>query len=239
MKQAVDCDLFLYADDSCLVHQHKDAKEIERNLNKNFSNVSVWFVDNKRSIHFGEDKTKYILFGTKHRLNKVSSLEIKYGEIYIKQYHTVTYLGCLFDETIPRESMALKVMNKINSRLRFLYIKNRLLPLPLHRLFCNSLIQPYFDYACSAWYPNLNKGLKSKLQILLNKCIQFCLNLNRVHIGQKEFEQINWLTINNCFKQIISSMPFKFCNKTSPPYMNDVLKLVGQPNTSNKAPCWN
>ena len=134
MNQAVDCDLFLYADDSCLVHQHKDAKEIERNLNKNFSNVSVWFVDNKRSIHFGEDKTKYILFGTKHRLNKVSSLEIKYGEIYIKQCHTVTYLGCLLDETISRESMALKVMNKINSRLRFLYIKNRLLPPPLHRL---------------------------------------------------------------------------------------------------------
>ena len=29
MKQAVNCDLFLYADDSCLVYQHKDLKEIE------------------------------------------------------------------------------------------------------------------------------------------------------------------------------------------------------------------
>ena len=33
MKQAVDCDLFLYVDDSCLVYQHKNVKEIERNLN--------------------------------------------------------------------------------------------------------------------------------------------------------------------------------------------------------------
>ena len=24
LKQAVDCDLFLYPDDSCLVYQHKD-----------------------------------------------------------------------------------------------------------------------------------------------------------------------------------------------------------------------
>ena len=39
MKQAVDYDLFIHADDSCLVYQHKDMKEIERNLNKNFSNV--------------------------------------------------------------------------------------------------------------------------------------------------------------------------------------------------------
>ena len=236
IKQAVDCDLLLYADDSCLVYQHKDVKEIERNLNKNFSNVCDWFVDNKLSIHFGEDKTKCILFGTKHRLNKVNSLEIKYGEIHIKQYHTVTYLGCLLDETLSGESMALKVINKINSRLRFLYRKNRFLSPPLRRLLCNSLIQPHFDYACSAWYPNLNRRLKSKLQILQNKCIRFCLNLNnRAHIEQKEFEKINWLPVNDRFKQVISSMSFKFCNNTSPPYMNDVFKPAGQPNTTTRA----
>ena len=54
-KQAVECDSFLYAEDSCLVYQHKDVKEIERNLNKNFSHVFEWFVDNKLSINFGED----------------------------------------------------------------------------------------------------------------------------------------------------------------------------------------
>ena len=44
------------------------------------STVCDWFVNNKLSIDFGEDKTKCILFGTKHGLTKVSSLEIKYGE---------------------------------------------------------------------------------------------------------------------------------------------------------------
>ena len=85
----------------------------------------------------GEHKTKCLLFGTKHRLNKVTSLEIKYGEIHIKQYHTVTYLGCLLDETLSGESMALKVI--INSKVRFLYRKNRFLSPPLRRLLCNSL----------------------------------------------------------------------------------------------------
>ena len=127
MKQAVDCDLFLYADDTCLVYKHKDVKEIERNLNKNLSDVCDWVVDNKLSIHFGEDKTKCILFGTKYRLNKASSLDIKYGGIHIKQYHTATYLGCLLDETLSGESMALKVINKTNSRLRFLYRKKQVL----------------------------------------------------------------------------------------------------------------
>ena len=151
MKEDKDCDLFLYADDSCLVYQHKYVKEIERNLNKNFSNVCDWFVDNKLSIHFEEDKKKCILFGTKHRHNKVSSLDIKYGEIHIKQYHTVTYLGCLLDENFSGEP---KAINKISTRLRFLYRGNRVLSPPLRRLLCNSPIQSHFDYACSAMYPN-------------------------------------------------------------------------------------
>ena len=98
IKQAVDCDLFVYADDSCLVYQHKDAIKIEQILNKNFSNICNWFVNSKLSIHFGEDKTKCILFSTKQKLNKTVSLNIRHGTIQIKQYHTVTYLGCALDE---------------------------------------------------------------------------------------------------------------------------------------------
>ena len=48
---------FLYADDTCLVFQYGDIKEIEIQLNKSFSLICDWFVDNKLSIHFGEDKT--------------------------------------------------------------------------------------------------------------------------------------------------------------------------------------
>ena len=55
MPQAVDCELFLYADDSCLVYQHRDAKAIETKLNKSFSSVCDRFVDNKLSVHFWED----------------------------------------------------------------------------------------------------------------------------------------------------------------------------------------
>ena len=63
MPQAVDCDLFLYADDTCLLFQHND---LERKLTKDFSNICDWFVDNKLSIQFGEDKTKSFLFSTKN-----------------------------------------------------------------------------------------------------------------------------------------------------------------------------
>ena len=121
MPQAIDCELLLYADDTCLIFQHKDIHEIEIVLNKNFiRTLCDWFVDNKLSIHFVEDKTKSILFSNKHRLKNSKPLNIQYKDINIKQYSKVRCLGCIFDETLSGDSMALHVINKVNSRLKFL-----------------------------------------------------------------------------------------------------------------------
>ena len=67
MPPAVDTELLLYADNSCLVFQHMNIKTIEEHLNRDFSTLVDWFVDNKLSEHFGEGKTKSILFSAKHR----------------------------------------------------------------------------------------------------------------------------------------------------------------------------
>ena len=75
------------------------------------------------------------------------------------------------------KTMALRVIEKSNSRLKFLFRKNRFLDVPLRRLLCNTLIQPHFDYTCTVWYPNLSKKLKDKLQVTQNKCIRLCLKL--------------------------------------------------------------
>ena len=65
MVQVGDFKLFFYADDTCLTFQNENVNEIEDQLNLNFSSLCNWFIDNKLSIHLGEDKTKSILFGTK------------------------------------------------------------------------------------------------------------------------------------------------------------------------------
>ena len=72
------------------------------------------------NIHFGDDKTKFILFESKFKIRKVRKLNIQYGDIQIKQHSKVKYLGCMLDETMSGEKMALSVINKINNKLKFL-----------------------------------------------------------------------------------------------------------------------
>ena len=103
MPQSVDCVLLLYADDTCLGFTDINVKTIEDNLNRNFNSLCDWFVENKVSIHFGEDKTKSIVFGSKRRLKKLDILDIRRGDIKITQQNIVTYLGCILDDDISGE----------------------------------------------------------------------------------------------------------------------------------------
>ena len=107
------------------------------------------FIDNKSSVHFSQDKTKSIWFATKHKIRNAKALNILYGT-EIKQYAKLKYLGSIWHQSLSGESMALNVIHKGNSCLKCLHRQNRLLALPLHRLLCNALIQPLFDYVCSA-----------------------------------------------------------------------------------------
>ena len=86
LPQAVVSDSLLYADYTCIVFQHKSEIEIEKQPIRDFSSLCDWFVDNKLSILFGQDKTESILFGTKHKLRSAKSLNIVCNGIEIKQH---------------------------------------------------------------------------------------------------------------------------------------------------------
>ena len=132
---------YLYAGDTSIFCQHKDVTEIENVLNKEFRNVCDWLVDNKLSMHFREDKTKYILFS---RDKNLPELNMIYNNNRIKQYRMVEYLGCCLDANFSGESMTMKYIRKISARLQFLYRQNEFLNPKLRRLLCNFLSKPYF-----------------------------------------------------------------------------------------------
>ena len=127
-------------------------------LNKDFENICDWFLD------------KYIDTNYIHQIN------IRYSQINIKQHSLVISWVRVRRDNIG-EPVALKIINKTNGKLKFLYRKNRYLTKEFRRLLLNALIQPHFDCAYPACYPNLNEKMKKKIQIIQNKCIRFCLKV--------------------------------------------------------------
>ena len=108
----------------CLVSQGKNVKEIKKKLNGDLTNTCEWLVDNKLSIHFRKDTTKFTLFTSTREIKKAPKLNIADKNIHIKQHSNATYVGCILDAKNVRESIFLKLINKISTRLKFLHREN-------------------------------------------------------------------------------------------------------------------
>ena len=116
--------------------------------------------------------------------------------------------------------MATSVIQKANTRLKFLYRKRKFLNLSTIKLLVMSLIQCVFDYACLFWYLGLSKVLKNKLQVTQNKVIRFVLNMDsRTHVGSDVFKSLGWLPVSKRVNQIILNHVFKVKSGQSPEYM--------------------
>ena len=125
--------------------------------------------------------------------------------------------------------MALNVINKVNSRLKFLYRQNEYLTNSLRRMLCNAIIQPFFYFACSSWYPTLNINLSKRLQCAQNKCIRFCLRLGfRESVTTAHFRKINWLPVKDRFSQTLMTTIYNVINSNGPDYMSELFCLAYQ-----------
>ena len=77
-------------------------------------------------------------------------ISISYADHYIKIHETLQHLDCQLDSKLSGESMASKVLKKINTKLKLLYCQSRYLTSAFKILLCKALIQPHFDYGCSS-----------------------------------------------------------------------------------------
>ena len=83
------------------------------------SDVWDWFVDNKLSVYFGEDKAKCIHFSRDKNLPELNI----YNNNRIKQYRMVEYLGCYLDANIGQKSISFigpSIWNKLSNNLKVL-----------------------------------------------------------------------------------------------------------------------
>jgi len=192
MESAVNCILMLYADDSALVVSSRDLATVERILSGELYNLSKWLVDNKLSLHLG--KTESLVFTSKKKIKSNPELKISCNNVEIKSVKSVKYLGIVLDQTLSGKQMANNIIQKTNSRLKFMYRQAQYLNSKAKKTLCNALIMSQFDYCSSTWYPGLTKTLKQKLQICQNKVVRFILNFgNRHHVGPDQLHRLNWV----------------------------------------------
>ena len=227
MERATNCDLCLYADDSALIVSGKNVSEIEEDLSRNLSSLKDWLEESKLSLHVG--KTESIIFGSKRRLRKVSSFNVKCGEVTLRSKTEVKYLGATLDQCLSGNTMCTNVIRKVNSGLKFLYRKACFLETKERKMICTAFLQSKFDYGCNIWYRSVTKAMKHKLQSAQNKIVRFILKYEpRTHLMFSDFTNVGFLNVQSRVDYLSLNMMYNIFNDTAPAYMSDYLPRFNQ-----------
>ena len=78
----------------------------------------------------------------------------------------------------------------------------------------------------------MTKKLKDELQVAQENASDFVRNETLGNINE-HFKRLNWLPMNQRFKQCVSSAGSRYIQNNCPAYMNEVLGLAG--NTRNSS----
>ena len=218
MKSACDCNLFLFADDSALLVSHEDKVVVENTLSSELVKVSRWLNDNKLSLNLS--KTESILFGSNHNLRISPGLKVVVGVNEVVNRQEVTYLGCILDNKLTGENMALKVVTKVNQKVKFLARVSNQVDQRALKILASALVQCHFDYACTSWYSSTPNVLKTKLQTSQNKMIRLVLKLHpRTHLLPAHFHRLKWLQVKERVSHMKMCMVHRIVKNEVPNYL--------------------
>ena len=103
----------------------------------------------------------------------------------------------------------------------FLYRHSASLDFNCRRILCNSLIQPYLDYCCTAWYSSLTADLRRKLDVIQRRMVRFVLSRDRLsHVDSTDLKYLSWLSIPDRVKFFKLSQVFKIRIGMAPNYLS-------------------
>ena len=192
--------------------------ELMMNLNIDLSTVSEWLRANKLTVNV--NKTKYVVFGSRHMLQDKPDLNLKISGQKIERVSVMKYLGVLLDDTLTFEDHIQYVVDKATKKLGILRKSREFLPRNTSILLYKSLVLPHIDY-CDLVYMTASEYHLNRLQLIQNVASRIILRANRrtsikfmhnelkllmikdrqqIHLSMECFRQINTISgLNDLF----------------------------------------
>ncbi len=215
----VNCKTNLYADDTALTVSGNSPNEVVHLLNNHLVRVSEWFQVNRLSLN--HDKTKYMFFGTRNRVEQPADIPVKCGETEIKQVTVFKYLGVKLDSTLSFHNHVQYIKQKTIGKVKLLSRVTPFLPQHLNINLYQSLIKPHFDY-CDTVYGSIGQGDAYELQKIQNMCLRNILKVPKLTPTAEIHSRTNMIHLDLARWQHTAIDMFKVYNGLHPQKVNNM-----------------
>ena len=156
----------LFADDTVATLSGKNLQTLVSSVNREISNVSLWFKVNKLSLNLS--KTNYIIFRTRKRRVPTHLPELLIDDAIINKVDNVKFLGLTIIEYLDWSTHISVISKSVARSVGILSKLKFILPSNILKLIYNSLILPHLNYCNHIWGNTFKSHLK-QLHILQKK----------------------------------------------------------------------
>ena len=184
----------LYADDTALFVSCDSIIDLILLLRQELFTVEQWLLANKLSLN--AKKTKYMLFGTKHKLNNIPNFNLYMGGELLERVETFKYLGVKLDQHLTFQDHIDWVYRKSSMKLGAIRKICKNLTQPIALSLYKSLVLPHLDY-CDIVFDCANQESLSRLQILQNSACRTILLADAESHVQDMHNALGLLSLQN------------------------------------------
>ena len=184
--------------------------------------IRHWMVSDR--LLPNDEKTEFLLIGTRQQLSKVEPLPLRVEAMYIEPVNCLRNLGAWFDSMLSMETHINKVWSS-----GFYYLPNlrrirRYLSQDCLVTLIHAFVTSRLDYCNSLMY-GLPQCQISKLQRVQNAAARIALDLCKFCHITPALRQLHWLPVVKRIQFKILPLTFKAIHGLSPPYISELITV--------------
>ncbi len=211
-----------YADDNQLYIGTKPANKQQHKEKIEFciTDIRQWMTSN--FLKLNDDKTEYIVIGTKQQLSKVHTSSLVVGDTQLPPCSQVRNLGVIFDKNMNTKANALATARSAMMHLSNIGTIRKYLDVQTTKVLVHAFVSSRLDY-CNSLF--LQTGAVRHLQRVQNTAARIISRTRLQEHITPVLKDLHWLPIEQRITFKVLVLTFNAVNDVaSPTYLSDIIK---------------
>ena len=162
----------LFADDTTLLHSHKNLKYLKWTVEEDLKSLMDWFKANKLTLNL--DKTVCLLFNNRSNSQEIT---LSVDTYKLQSSEAVKFLGVCVDKKLTLNKHLNTLMAKLKQNLNLLKLSNKFLNKETKKFIYYAHIYSHLTYGILIWGNMISQGLMNKIQKIINTCFKLITGL--------------------------------------------------------------
>ena len=214
-----------YADDSQIYMTFKPSRSGDKDtviskLEACIEDIREWMTHNLLKLN--EDKTEFIVFGTRQQLEKVDTIAVKIGTETITPTDMVHNLGYFMDKHLKNSQHINKIVSTAYLQLKDILRIRPSLNTKTAQVIMQALVLSKIDY-CNVLLNGSPEYQIDKVQRIQNMACRVVCQLRKFDHITLPMSQLHWLKVHERIKYKTALFMFKCINNQAPEYLMDII----------------